>query len=68
MHMTYLGSSIVSLLQLEQTGREQFSQRQAYTSRLALVPDNVGHPMEIQFSALAFNGPPLLGIWGYGLK
>lgn len=33
-----------------------------------LVPAYVGHPMEIQFSALAFNGPPLLGIWGYDLK
>lgn len=37
-------------------------------SRSVLVPAHVGQPMEIQFSALAFNGPPLLGIWGYGLK
>lgn len=66
MHITYLCKSTVSLFPLGHIGREQFLQRPAYTSRLALVPDNVGHPMEMQFSALAFNGPPLLGIWGYG--
>lgn len=68
MHITCLCKSIsVPVSTRAHVEGSVFAETQVYFE-LAFVPANVGHPKEIPLSALVFNGPPLLGIWGYGLK
>lgn len=62
MHITRLCKSISVPVSAWAHGEGSVFAETRVCFELAFVPANVGHPTEIQLSALVFNGPPLLSI------